>query len=67
MIVPAALDVEFTCAVALLQVDALGEAAALLDALGPRVEADMSAAGAIHACVFLILASAVQPAVIFRV
>lgn len=67
MIVPAALDVELTCTVTLLQVDALGEAAALLEALEPRVEADVSAAGVIHACAFIILTRAVQPAVIFRV
>lgn len=67
MIIPAALHVEVTFSVTLLQVDAFGEAATLLEALGPRVEADMSAAGVIHACAFLILTSAVQPAVIFRV
>lgn len=64
MIIRATLDVEFgTCTVTLLLVDAAGKATSLLEVAKPRVEADISTAGLIQACAFIILTCAEQPLV----
>lgn len=66
--VPAALDVQFrTCTVTLLPVDTFGEATSLLEAVEPRVEADISVAGLIRACAFLIVTCADQLLIILGV
>lgn len=68
MIIPAAVDIEARkCAVAVLPVGALGEATSLPEAVQPRVEADVSAAGPICARAFLILARADQLLIILGV
>lgn len=53
--------------VALLPVDAVGEAAPLLVAFHPGVEADVSSAGAVHARLLLVLARAQELPVVVGV
>lgn len=53
--------------VALFPVDALGEAAPLLIASDPGVEADVSSACAVYACLLFILARAQELSVVIRV
>lgn len=68
LVLSAAVDEEAVeGGVALLPVDAVGEAAPLLVAFHPGVEADVSSAGAVHARLLLVLASAKELPVVVGV
>lgn len=68
LVLSAAVDEEAVeGGVALLPVDAVGEAAPLLVAFHPGVEADVSSAGAVHARLLLVLASAQELPVVVGV
>lgn len=68
LVLSAAVDEEAVeGGVALLPVDAVGEAAPLLVAFHPGVEADVSSAGAVHARLLLVLARAQELPVVVGV